>query len=52
MAIYSKDVLSKKIPQILKYAIFLNILYDTNNIFQILSKQNEKKNKERKDILL
>ena len=50
MTISSKDALSIKIPQILKYAIFLNFLYDTNNIFQILSKQKDQKKRERKDI--
>ena len=37
--ISSKDVISKKIPQILKYAIFLNFLYDTYKVFQNLPKQ-------------
>ena len=35
----SKDVLSKKIPQVLKYAVFLNFLYNTNDILKSLAKQ-------------
>ena len=35
----SKDVLSKKIPQVLKYAVFLNFLYNTNDILKTLSEQ-------------
>ena len=38
----SKDVLSKKIPQVLKYAVFLNFLY---NIYDILKTLSEQKNK-------
>ena len=47
--ISSKDALSIKIIQILKYIIFLNFLYDTNKIFQNLSKQNKPKKEEEKD---
>ena len=38
----SKDVLSKKIPQVLKYAVFLNFLYNTNDILKTLSEQKNK----------
>lgn len=51
----SKDVESKKIPQILKYAIWLNFLYNINSVFSELlekSKQNKSENKSiSKDLL-
>ena len=38
----SKDVLYKKIQQILKYAVFLNFLYNTSKILKTLAEQKEK----------
>ncbi len=46
----SKDVLSKKIPQVLKYAVFLNFLYNTNDILKTLSEQKNKVLNENKQL--
>ena len=46
----SKDVLSKKIPQVLKYAVFLNFLYNTNDILKSLAKQKNKVLNENKQL--
>ena len=46
----SKDVLSKKIPQVLKYAVFLNFLYNTNDILITLSEQKNKVLNENKQL--
>ena len=46
----SKDVLSKKIPQVLKYVVFLNFLYNTNDILITLSEQKNKVLNENKQL--
>jgi hypothetical protein len=46
----SKDVLSIKIPQVLKYAVFLNFLYNTNDILITLSEQKNKVLNENKQL--
>ena len=46
----SKDVESKKIPQILKYAIWLNFLYNINSVFSESLEKSKQNNSENKSI--